>query len=302
MGSFDEHLASTTSSGGVVGFLNISLQNWPCGTPPINTPGRQITSDDLKQLQAMLAVVSTGERGRHTNFVPGVYCAFTEDTVRDFQMHSGLDITGEVDDKTWETLLEQVAYKKKKEEERAHKREEAQRKAKIEQEKRLQQQKEESARAMDNMLEKTLSLIGSSNPSSSTSAAAGSSSKKQQSSGTIIFPSVSPLPPASPTGTSTGVTTTTHPSPGMTSVSQPPKSGPRISPRMQPAMVPNTSLAPPVANLLDGPDSVVVGIAPTTHSPPAVMSPKSMNGRQAAGGGGQAQVAGHSITSPRSRK
>jgi hypothetical protein len=53
-------------------------------------------------------------------------------------------------------------YRKRKEEDRAHKREEAQRKAKLEQERKLQVQKEESARAMDNIMEKTLNSIGAS--------------------------------------------------------------------------------------------------------------------------------------------
>ena len=52
---------------------------------------------------------------------------------------------------------------------RRHKREEAQRKAKLEQERKLAQQKEESARAMDNIMEKTLSSIGASKKISATS-------------------------------------------------------------------------------------------------------------------------------------
>jgi hypothetical protein len=198
MSSFDEHLAASASSGGVVGLLpGVVCPLGGLTNLPVNTPGRQITSDDIKQLQSMLALVSTGERGRCSNFVPGVYCAFTEDTVRDFQMHHGIEITGEVDDKTWEALADQVAYKKKKEEERAHKREEAQKKAKLEQEKRLQQQKEESARAMDNMLEKTLSLIGgTSGPSGMASSAGSSMAVGKKNSGNF-------LQPQSPTGTST---------------------------------------------------------------------------------------------------
>ena len=138
-----------------------SLTNWPSAVPPINT-GRPVTGEDVKQLQASLAVVvNYGER-RHTCFVPGIYCAFTEDTVRDLQLHNGLEVTGEVDDKTWEVISEQVLYRKRKEEDRAHKREEAQRKAKLEQERKLQVQREESARAMDNIMEKTLNSIGAS--------------------------------------------------------------------------------------------------------------------------------------------
>ena len=136
-----------------------SLSNWPSAIPP-SAAKSLVSGEDVKQLQAMLAVVvNYGER-RHTSFVPGIYCAFTEDTVRDFQLHNGLEITGEVDDKTWEILSEQVIYRKRKEEDRAHKREEAHRKAKLEQERKLQMQKEESARAMDNMMEKTLNSIG----------------------------------------------------------------------------------------------------------------------------------------------
>ena len=133
-----------------------SLANWPSASPPLNT-GRLATGEDVRQLQGMLAV-TMGEK-RHTSFVPGVYCAFTEDTVRDFQLHNGLEVTGDVEDRTWELLSEQASYRKKKEEDRALKREEAQKKAKIEQERKLQQQREESARAMDNMMEKTLSGI-----------------------------------------------------------------------------------------------------------------------------------------------
>jgi peptidoglycan hydrolase-like protein with peptidoglycan-binding domain len=134
-----------------------SLNNWPVASPPLSH-GQTVTGEDVKQLQAMLAV-TTGDR-RHTSFVPGVYCAFTEDCVRDFQLNNGLEVTGEVDDRTWELLAEQVGYRRKKEEERAHRREEAQRKAKMEMERKLQQQKEESARAMDNIMEKTLNSIG----------------------------------------------------------------------------------------------------------------------------------------------
>jgi hypothetical protein len=180
-------------------------------------------------------------------------------------MHSGLEISGDVDDKTWDVLLEQVAYKKKKEEERAHKREEAQKKAKIEQEKRLQQQKEESARAMDNMLEKTLSLIGG--------------SKKGGAPQTSIFPSVSPLPPASPTGTSTGVPTTTHPSPGA-SVAQPRGRSPRSQPVAPPAVADLLGSSNSLDQHATRPDGLV------SHNPPAVMSPKSATGGR--------------ITSPRS--
>ena len=133
-----------------------SLANWPSASPPLNS-GRAAGGEDVRQLQAMLAV-TMGEK-RQTSFVPGVYCAFTEDTVRDFQLHNGLEVTGDVDDRTWELLSEQVMYRKKKEEDRALKREEAQKKAKLEQERKLQQQKEESARAMDNIMEKTLSSI-----------------------------------------------------------------------------------------------------------------------------------------------
>ena len=155
--SIDEWVSGSMSGGPAA--HHYSLSNWPSAVPPANV-GRSVNGEDIKQLQAMLAVaVTTGER-RHTSFVPGVYCAFAEDTVRDFQLHNGLEITGEVDDKTWELLSEQVAYRKRKEEERAHKREEAHRKAKLEQERKLQQQKEESARAMDNIMEKTLSSIG----------------------------------------------------------------------------------------------------------------------------------------------
>lgn len=136
---------------------SFNLSNWPSSTPPVNT-GRSPNAEDIRQLQAMLAVVG-GER-RHTSFVPGVYCAFTEDTVREFQLHNGLEVSGEVDDKTWDVLGDQVAYRKRKEEERAVKREEAHKKAKQEQERKLQQQKEESARAMDNIMEKTLSSMG----------------------------------------------------------------------------------------------------------------------------------------------
>jgi serine/threonine protein kinase/peptidoglycan hydrolase-like protein with peptidoglycan-binding domain len=139
-----------------MGHSQFSLNNWPSPVAPLNTD-RPVTGEDVRQLQAMLAV-TTGDR-RHTSFVPGVYCAFTEDCVRDFQMNNGLDVTGEVDDRTWELVSEQVAYRRKKEEERAHRREEAQRKAKMEMEKKLQQQKEESARAMDNIMEKTLNSI-----------------------------------------------------------------------------------------------------------------------------------------------
>ena len=136
-----------------------NLANWPTAHPPLNT-GRSVTGEDVRQLQAMLAVVVVAGEKRHTSFVPGVYCAFTEDTVRDFQLHNGLEITGEVDDRTWELLSEQVAYRRRKEEDRALKREEAQKKAKMEQERKLLQQKEESARAMDNIMEKTLSSMG----------------------------------------------------------------------------------------------------------------------------------------------
>jgi serine/threonine protein kinase len=133
-----------------------SLYNWPSASPP--SGDRPVTGEEVKQLQAMLAV-TTGDK-RHTSFVPGIYCAFTEDCVREFQSQNGLEVTGEVDDRTWELLAEQVEYRKKKEEDRAHKREEAQRKAKQEMERKLQQQKEESARAMDNIMEKTLNSIG----------------------------------------------------------------------------------------------------------------------------------------------
>ncbi len=156
---------------------------WPSSVPPANT-GRPATGEDVRQLQSMLAV-ATSDR-RNTSFVPGVYCAFTEDCVREFQSHNGLDVTGEVDDRTWELLSEQVSYRKKKEEDRAHKREEAQRKAKLEMEKKLQQQKEESARAMDNIMEKTLNGIGMS------SSAVTAKSAVTAASSPIV-------PPASPT-------------------------------------------------------------------------------------------------------
>ncbi len=150
--SLDE-LSTTNNS-------QFTLNNWPSACPPLSLGGRAVTSDDVRQLQAMLAVATADKKGLHTSFVPGVYCAFTEDCVKEFQSLNGLEVTGEVDDRTWELLSEQVAYRKKKEEDRAHKREEAQRKAKLEMEKKLQQQKEESARAMDNIMEKTLNSIG----------------------------------------------------------------------------------------------------------------------------------------------
>ena len=147
---------------------HFTLANWPSSAPPkCGSPPRTPSSEDVKQLQQMLAVVMISERARIASFVPGVYCAFTEDTVRDFQSHNGLEISGAVDDRTWEILSDQVEHRRKKEEERGLKREEAQRKARQEQERKLAMQKEESARAMDNIMEKTLSSI-----------AGGSSAKK----------------------------------------------------------------------------------------------------------------------------
>ena len=102
-----------------------------------------------------------------------------------------------------------------------------------------------------------------------------------------IFPSASPLPPSSPTGTSTGVTTSTHPSPGATSVvttNQPRGRSPRSQPVVPPPMAAGKSVADLLGNnALEGPDNVA---AATTHSPPAIMSPKSAK----------------MITSPRSKK
>jgi hypothetical protein len=261
MGSFDEHLASSLSSGGIVGLLPPSVNL------PLNTQGRQITAEDVKQLQNMLAIISSGGRGC-LNFVPGVYCAFTEDTVRDFQMHHGIEITGEVDDKTWEALADQVAYKKKKEEERAHKREEAQRKAKLEQEKRLQQQKEESARAMDNMLEKTLSLIGG----SSTVPQVGGSKKN-------IVVSI----PQSPTGTSTAPASgiaSMHASPQIMPVPIPvSKSRSPRSAVMPPVQGQQQSAAPVATLLSSAPDGVVQqgGGDGIHHHHPPVIRPSSPN-------------------------
>ncbi len=129
--------------------------------PPLNVPpNKSPTTDDVRTLQTMLTLVLPGDKGRRTSFVPGVYCAFTQDTVRDLQSHNGLEVTGEMDDRTWDILMEQISVRRKKDEEKAQKREEAAKKAKQEQERKLAMQKEESARAMDNMMEKTLSLFG----------------------------------------------------------------------------------------------------------------------------------------------
>ena len=154
--------APSTRQGSICSSLDetssFTLSNWPSSIPPAGP--RTPTADDVKQVQQMLAVVMVSERARIASFTPGVYCAFTEDTVKDLQVNNGLEVSGDVDDRTWELLREQVEYRKHKEEERGHKREEAQRKAKVEQEKKLQQQKRDSEQTMANLMAKMLSSIG----------------------------------------------------------------------------------------------------------------------------------------------
>ena len=151
-------ICSTSGDEPMVSGAHFTLANWPSADPPHGS--RLPTSEDVKQLQQMLAVVMISERARIASFVPGVYCAFTEDTVRDFQTNNGLEHSGEVDDKTWEILSEQVEFRRRKEEERGHKREEAHKKAKAEQEKKLLQQKRDSEQTMADLMAKMISSIG----------------------------------------------------------------------------------------------------------------------------------------------
>ena len=125
------------------------------GQPPCHRPGGIASAEDVLALQSMLhALLNKG------SFIPGVFCSATLEALKDFQTRMGLEATGFVSDRTWTHLSEQLDVKRKRDDEKQLKREEAKVKAKQESERKLLQQQEESAKALDHIMEKTLSSMG----------------------------------------------------------------------------------------------------------------------------------------------
>ena len=123
--------------------------------PPTHRPGGIASAEDVLALQSMLLAL----QGKGS-FVPGVFCPATLEALRDFQAKMGLEASGFVSDRTWTLLSEQLDVKRKRDDEKQVKREEAKVKAKQENERKLLQQQEESAKALDHIMEKTLSSMG----------------------------------------------------------------------------------------------------------------------------------------------
>ena len=127
----------------------------PIPEAPPHREGQSASREDVNILHSLLLAV-----GKTGDFIPGCFCAATVNAVKEFQEKYGLEATGFVSDRTWKSLVEQAEIRRKKEEERVAKREEARHKAKLETEKKFLQQQADSAKALDSIMEKTLTSMG----------------------------------------------------------------------------------------------------------------------------------------------
>jgi hypothetical protein len=121
------------------------------------------------------------------------------ESVREFQSKSGLEESGIADERTWRLLAEQYEVKRKKEEEKIQKREEAKLKAKQENEKKLLIQQQESAKALDVILEKALTDIGTAPSHSPTPASLQAAPGISLHGAAVELVNAAPLSPARPT-------------------------------------------------------------------------------------------------------
>ncbi|KAF4678113.1 Serine/threonine-protein kinase wnk4 [Perkinsus chesapeaki] len=176
--------ADSASSSKAGATLAAEVPIFPEIPPPLND-GHAPTEEDVAWVQiALAAVVPSVKLSAYPKL--GVMCPATVDVIKSFQEYHSLPVDGNMDDRTWQLLVDSLESRRQKIEEREAKRAEAKLKAKQEAERKRQVRQAESAKAMD-MMEKTLYSLSS-------GAAAGSATPALHHATSMVMPSQSSPP------------------------------------------------------------------------------------------------------------